>query len=104
MTLASAFARHGSLLSTEKNYLLLLVLYLYLVFCEDAQTKICSKYHTGSKFSLYGLHPVVRISDVRKEVSARHEFMYTVTCEDVHTASSGQLICHLQFSSTFISN
>jgi len=64
MVLANAFACHGSLLSTNKNYLLLLALYVYLVLCEDAQTKICSKYHTASKFSFYGLRPVVRISDV----------------------------------------
>jgi len=67
MTLANAFACHGSLLSTDKNYLLLLVLYVYLVFCEDAQTKVCSKYHTASKFSFYGLHPVARIGDVKKK-------------------------------------
>jgi hypothetical protein len=75
MTLANAFACHGSLLSTDKNCLLLLLLYVYLVFCEDAQTKICSKYHTASKFSFYGLCPVVPISDVRKQVSVRHEFI-----------------------------
>ena len=75
MTLANDFTCHGSLLSTDKNYLLLLVSYVHIVFCERAQSKICSKYHTASKFSFYGLRPVVRISDIRKEVSVRHEII-----------------------------
>jgi len=48
MASAIGFACHASLLSPDKNYLLLPVLHLYLVFCEVAQTKICSKYHTAS--------------------------------------------------------
>jgi hypothetical protein len=75
MTLANAFACHGSLLSSHKNYFLLLVFQVYLAFCETAQTKMCSKRHIASKFSFYGLLPVVGISDVRKEFPVRHEFI-----------------------------